>query len=167
MQCAAAYPDWAMWLKDFGSVAIAIIALIVTAWIQIGQSRTSRTKLKLDLFEQRFGVFQVLDRIRSAVTHAHGEDWVGQYMSEMSLAVEDLQKFRLLFPVRIGDTVDGIVDAWRDFATLKAEGESLARPSDEWTKSIKERRMKWEMIGRLDKELRREIQEFIRIDWRG
>jgi hypothetical protein len=134
------YPYWVTSIKDFGSIIIALVALAVTAWIQIGQSRTSKTKLKLDLFTERFGIFRVLDKINRAVSTAHGDDWVGKYMSELGKAVEELQKCRLLFPLRIGNRVDEIVNAWHEFATLKAEGEGLPKPSDEWSQNIRDRR---------------------------
>jgi hypothetical protein len=89
---------------------IAVIALVVTAWIQIGQSRTSRTKLKLDLFNERFGIFAVLHEINRAWPAPKGFEWVQEYFGRMNEAAERLRKFELLFPTQIGGRVHELID---------------------------------------------------------
>ena len=136
-------------------------------WIQIGQWRTARIKLKLDLFQERFQIFSVIEQINRAGLESRGDEWVGEFLSRMNDAVERLRRFRLLFPIQIGTRVDEIVDAWHDFSTLKAEGEGIPKPSQAWSDNLKNRRQLWENIGERNKSLRKEIENFIRIDWKG
>jgi hypothetical protein len=147
--------------------AIALVALIVTAWIQFGQSRTTRTKLKFDLFNERYEVFKVIHEINLAATEARGDNWTGIYISKMNDATDKMHRFRLLFPAHIGAQVDEIINCWHAFSTLKAEGEGMRKPSEEWSKNVRTRREVWEKIDARNSILRRQIEDFIRVDWNG
>jgi hypothetical protein len=161
------FPNTIRIFEKFVPALIALLALIITAWIQIGLVRTSKAKLKLDLFDRRIGLFEVLDEINRAYAAAKGNEWVGEYLSKMQEATGKLQRFRLLFPPEIGLRVDEIVDAWHDFTTLKAEGESIKKPSPEWSKHVQELRVLWEKIGGKNKTLRADIENVIRVKWEG
>ncbi|MGZ8299612.1 MAG: hypothetical protein ACXWU5_04230 [Rhodoplanes sp.] len=155
------------WFQVLAPTAIAFIALVVTAWIQIGQSRTTRTKLKLDLFNERFDVFKVIEELNRAAIEARGDNWAGEYISKMKEAMGRMLRFRLLFPNQIGSQVDEIVEHWHDFVTLKAEGEGIDKPSPQWSDNQKRRRKVWEIIDEKNNRLRKNIEDFIRVDWNG
>jgi hypothetical protein len=137
-------PLWGQWIQGLAPTAIAVVALIVTAWIQVGQSRTTRTKLKLDLFNERFDVFKVIDEINRAAIEARGDNWAGEYISKMKEAMGRMHRFRLLFPTQIGSQVDEIVEHWHDFSTIKAEGEGIDKSSPQWSDNVRTRREVWE-----------------------
>jgi hypothetical protein len=160
-------PLWVQWIQALAPTLIAIVALVVTAWIQIGQANVVRTKLKLDLFNERFEIFKVIDEINRAAIEAKGDNWTGEFISKMRQATERMHRFRLLLPTRIGSQVDEIVNHWHDFSTLRAEGEGLEKPSSEWSQNLKKRREVWEQIGEKNQRLRQEIEGFIRVEWSG
>jgi hypothetical protein len=164
---ATKFPNSLHLLEKFVPTLIALIALIITAWIQVGQVRTAKTKLKLDLFDRRGGIFDVLDEINRAYNGAKDDEWVSKYLSKMAEATLKLHRLRLLFPIGIGNRVDEIVEAWHDFTTLKAEGESLTKPSEQWSEHVKTLRALWEKIGEKNKRLRADVEGFIRVDWEG
>ena len=162
----AAYPKLIWLLEKFAAPFIALLALGITAWIQIGLGRTTKTRLKLDLFNERFAIFAVIYEINRAWASSKGEEWVGEYIGRMNEATNRLHKFRLLFPISIGDRIERLVGTWHDFTTAKSEDESM-RSSPQWPEHVRKLRQLWDSIEEQNKVIRKEIEDFIRIDWKG
>jgi hypothetical protein len=154
-------------IQALGPSFVAIVAAGIGGLIAYRQWRTVQAKLKLDLFNERYKVFEVIDQINRAALEAKGENWTGEYLSKMKEAMSRMHRLRLLFPTQIGSQVDKIVEHWHDFTTLKAEGEGITKPSQEWSDNIKNRRRLWDEIEAKNKELRGSIEEFVRVDWNG
>ena len=160
-------PYWVHVIQAVGPSFVAVIAAVIAGLIAFRQWQTARTRIKLDLFNERFEVFEVIDGINRAAIEARGDNWAGEYIAKMREATERMRRFKLLFPTQIGSQVDQIVEHWHDFTTLKAEGEDINKPSQQWSDNMLKRRKVWEKIETKNKELRKNIEDFIRVDWNG
>jgi hypothetical protein len=155
-------------IQALGPTVAAVIIGLVAAYVAYQQWRTAHARLKLDLFNQRFEIFQVLDEINRAWRGTKEGEWVAEYIGRMRAATERLRKFRLLFPTRIGASVDDLVSTWNDFTAAKAEEDGITtRPSQQWSDHVKKLRRLWDEIEEKNKHLRKEIEDFIRLDWEG
>jgi hypothetical protein len=159
-------PLWIQYIQAIGPSFVAVIAALIAGYIALRQWKTAHTRVKLDLFHERFAIFEVLGEINRAWSSSKADEWVAEYLSKMREATERLHKFRLLFPRNIERHVDELIDTWHDFVTAKAEGEGINKPSQEWTDHVRKLRQLWDKIGQMNEIIRKEIEDFIRLDWK-
>jgi hypothetical protein len=160
-------PHWVQVIQALGPTAVALSIGVLAGVIAYRQWETAQIRLKLDLFKERFEVFQVLDEINKAWRGSTDNEWVGEYIGRMNQARERIRKFKLLFPPEIESKIDQLVEAWHDFTSAKAEGEGLNKPSPEWSEHVRLIRRRWDAIENHNKELRAAIEGFIRVNWKG
>lgn len=162
-------PLWVQYVQALGPMLVAVVAAGAAGYFAWRQWRTARTRVALDLFNERFAIFEILDEINQAWGGAKKEtdEWVTDYWQRMREATDRLRKFRLLFPAGIGTHIDGLIGAWHDFVTAKAEEEGISKPSQEWSDHVKNLRRLRDAVGEKNQAIRAEIEKFIRLDWKG
>lgn len=78
-------PVWIEYTKALGAPIVAVLAALIAGVISSQQLRTTRNKLKLDLFEKRFGVYEAgTEIIREIITPSTG---YGKRLTELTNAV--------------------------------------------------------------------------------
>jgi hypothetical protein len=60
-------PLWALFIQALGTPFAAVVFGGVTSWIALRQWKTSRDKLRFDLFERRFAVYEATRKLISKV----------------------------------------------------------------------------------------------------
>jgi hypothetical protein len=141
---------------------IAVIALVITVTIQRGNRQLAEAKLKFDLFERRYEFLQL---IRNITTISLAND--DRYFERMHKEYARFTQFKLLFPKKIADEVDAVIqtcdELWissenmRKLDTATTEGERERRHNADLRKSIRDNMV----------DLQKRIEDFIRIDWNG
>lgn len=106
---ATQLPDWALWLQALApAISGAITALVAVAvgYISYRQWRTAREKLVLDLFERRFGIFQLAKGAVETSFHHRATD-----QSAFSRISQAHAEASFLFGIEVVDYLDTIKDA--------------------------------------------------------
>jgi hypothetical protein len=154
------YPATVQLLEKFAPGFIALIALIVTAWIQIGQKIIARHKLKLDLFKERY---ELLNIIRNMIKLSNKN--TDEFLFEMSKEYDRFRQYGLLFPKRIANKVDKLVECCYEYQGLRQETNDM-RGSSEMAEANKKFRASQIKLELLFLDLQKEVAGFIRVDWK-
>lgn len=86
-------PHWTAYVQAVGTPLVAVIAAVIAATIQYRQWRTAtaaadtaKNKLKLDLFERRFAVFNAAAQLITTMheEHVHNDNDVVQMLSKLA-----------------------------------------------------------------------------------
>ncbi len=157
----AQLPNWVEWVKALAPTIIAIVALLITAWIQIGQIRTTRAKLKLDLFKDRYELLKIVTSM-AKLSNRNTDD----FLFEMSKEYDKFRQYGLLFPKRIADKVDELVQCCYEYQGLLQETKDR-RGSPEIAEANRKFRESQRKLERLFLDIQTEVADFIRVEWRG
>ena len=78
-------PMWLEYVRALGTPCAALLAALITGYFTYKQWKTARNKLKLDLFEKRFKVYEAgMEIIREVVKPSEG---YGNRLTELTNAV--------------------------------------------------------------------------------
>lgn len=105
-----------IFFKDFGPVMIAAIAAFITAYFAYRNWRVSRDKLKLDLFDKRFKIYQSsVEFIRLSISD------LGTNRNEHLKYILDTYHSRFLFDSDFFDYINSLVDRDSRLAIFKSK----------------------------------------------
>jgi hypothetical protein len=134
---AATTPHWTAYVT---AVVVPVIALI-GAWIAFRQSQIARNKLKLDLYDRRFEIYEAVQKTLGTIT-AQGKLGLGDEVMYLS----GIQSAKWLFSPEVAAYLETTL--WHkivDFGLHNTMSEGP--PSDERNKHVRARAetMKWLM----------------------
>jgi hypothetical protein len=154
-------PHWVSWVQALAPTTVAVIALIVTAWIQIGLKTVAKNKLQLDLFKERYELLRIVTRMMKLLNKSSDD-----FLFEMSKEYDNFRQYGLLFPKAIADKVDQLAKYCYNYQSLKEEAKDM-RGSPEFKAANERFRESQAYVEKLFLELKKEIEAFIRVEWRG
>jgi hypothetical protein len=107
---AAAYhlPYWVEWAKALGLPALALSISILSFLVSRWQVRISREKLKHDLFERRYALYEIYaNLIYNCTNEIKNDRFVDSRFDE---AFKNLSKIRFLFDKNLDNYIKNLVD---------------------------------------------------------
>ncbi len=114
------------WMKGMPAAIIAVAGVLITGFIAYRQYAVAKAKLKLDLFDKRYAIYQEIWEILSGVV-INGTKRNGLYTPFNNLR----PKVRYLFGTKIAEYVDQMATNWTRLAAI----EPYERPKDAYPAS--------------------------------
>lgn len=113
-------PMWLEYVRALGTPCAALLAALITGYFAYKQWKTARNKLKLDLFEKRFKVYDAgMEIIREVVKPSEG---YGNRLTELTNAVSGA---RWLLSTEVDEHLkELLVRAWKRVALEKGLDEN-------------------------------------------
>jgi len=106
------------WMKGMPAAVIAVAGVVITATIAYRQYAVAKAKLKLDLFDKRYAIFQEIWEILSGVALLGTLEFKkrnGLYTPFNNLR----PKARFLFDAAIADYVDELATHWTKLSAVE------------------------------------------------
>lgn len=106
------------WMKGMPAAVIAVAGVAITAIIAYRQYAVAKAKLKLDLFDKRYAIFQEIWEILSGVAIQGTQEFKkknGLYTPFNNLR----PKTRFLFGSAIADYVDELATNWTELSAFE------------------------------------------------
>ncbi|MGO1073186.1 hypothetical protein [Lysobacter sp. CA199] len=105
-------PHWTAYVSAIAQPIVALLVACLAAWIAYRQYRTARNKLKLDLFDRRFLVYEAA---RKALTQAYGHGKLEP--SQQFEYLSSVQAARWLFGPEVQEYLETTL--WHKFVDLE------------------------------------------------
>ena len=154
-------PPFMKVIQAIGPTFVAVVVGLIAAYVAYRQWETAKNRLKLDLFEKRY---ELLNVINSIIRLANKD--TENFLFEMSEEQKKIRQYALLFPKEISDKVDALVETCYEFQGLLQDRKDM-RGTPEIAQANKNFRESQAKLERRFVAFQTEIADFIRVEWRA